>query len=315
MEAPPLERRLAAILVADVEGYSRLMHGDEETTMATLSARRSLVDELIARHRGRIANTAGDSVLAEFASVLDAVRSAIEIQEALQRANEGEPEGRRMRFRIGVNVGDVMVKEGDIFGDGVNIAARLEGLVKGGEICVSRGVRDHLRHRGGMVFEDLGEQLVKNITHPIRAFRLRIGEDTSEQEVLTPEETAEAPEFPSAPATISELSADNEVALELALWDSVKNGSPAELESYLEQYPEGSFASLARTRIDAAALSPPSPATPTPEEIAAEALDLAFWNSVKDSNRREELQAYLEQHPNGHFAGLARARLSSPGIT
>jgi class 3 adenylate cyclase len=315
MEAPPLERRLAAILVADVEGYSRLMHGDEETTMATLSARRSLVDELIARHRGRIANTAGDSVLAEFASVLDAVRSAIEIQEALQRANEGEPEGRRMRFRIGVNVGDVMVKEGDIFGDGVNIAARLEGLVKGGEICVSRGVRDHLRHRGGMVFEDLGEQLVKNITHPIRAFRLRIGEDTSEQEVLTPEETAEAPEFPSAPATISELSADNEVALELALWDSVKNGSPAELESYLEQYPEGSFASLARTRIDAAALSPPSPATPTPEEIAAEALDLAFWNSVKDSNRREELQAYLEQHPNGHFAGLARARLSSPEIT
>jgi adenylate cyclase len=315
MEAPPLERRLAAILVADVEGYSRLMHGDEETTMATLSARRSLVDELIARHRGRIANTAGDSVLAEFASVLDAVRSAIEIQAALQRANEGEPEGRRMRFRIGVNVGDVMVKEGDIFGDGVNIAARLEGLVKGGEICVSRGVRDHLRHRGGMVFEDLGEQLVKNITHPIRAFRLRIGEDTSEQEVLTPEETAEAPEFPSAPATISELSADNEVALELALWDSVKNGSPAELESYLEQYPEGSFASLARTRIDAAALSPPSPATPTPEEIAAEALDLAFWNSVKDSNRREELQAYLEQHPNGHFAGLARARLSSPEIT
>jgi class 3 adenylate cyclase len=315
MEAPPLERRLAAILVADVEGYSRLMHGDEETTMATLSARRSLVDELIARHRGRIANTAGDSVLAEFASVLDAVRSAIEIQAALQRANEGEPEGRRMRFRIGVNVGDVMVKEGDIFGDGVNIAARLEGLVKGGEICVSRGVRDHLRHRGGMVFEDLGEQLVKNIIHPIRAFRLRIGEDTSEQEVLTPEETAEAPEFPSAPATISELSADNEVALELALWDSVKNGSPAELESYLEQYPEGSFASLARTRIDAAALSPPSPATPTPEEIAAEALDLAFWNSVKDSNRREELQAYLEQHPNGHFAGLARARLSSPEIT
>jgi adenylate cyclase len=267
------------------------------------------------RHRGRIANTAGDSVLAEFASVLDAVRSAIEIQAALQRANEGEPEGRRMRFRIGVNVGDVMVKEGDIFGDGVNIAARLEGLVKGGEICVSRGVRDHLRHRGGMVFEDLGEQLVKNITHPIRAFRLRIGEDTSEQEVLTPEETAEAPEFPSAPATISELSADNEVALELALWDSVKNGSPAELESYLEQYPEGSFASLARTRIDAAGLSPPSPATPTPEEIAAEALDLAFWNSVKDSNRREELQAYLEQHPNGHFAGLARARLSSPEIT
>jgi class 3 adenylate cyclase len=211
MEAPELERRLAAILAADVEGYSRLMHDDEEATMATLSARRALVDELIARHRGRIANTAGDSVLAEFVSVLDAVRCAIEIQATLQRANEGELEGRQMRFRIGVNVGDVMVKDDDIFGDGVNVAARLEGLVKGGEICVSRGVHDHLRHRGGMVFEDLGEQLVKNIAHPIRAFRLRIGEDTSTQAAPVPEETAEAIELPSAPVTISELSADNEV--------------------------------------------------------------------------------------------------------
>src|SRR5262245_11156754 len=104
MEAPPLERRLAAILAADVEGYRRLMRGDEEATMATLSARRAVVDELIARHRGRIANTAGDSVLAEFASVLDAVRCAIEIQAALQRANESELEGQHVRFRIGVNV-------------------------------------------------------------------------------------------------------------------------------------------------------------------------------------------------------------------
>jgi adenylate cyclase len=222
MEVPPLERRLAAILAADVEGYSRLMHGDEEATTATLSARRAVVDELIAQHRGRIANTAGDSVLAEFASVLDAVRCAIEIQAALQSADEGEPEERRMRFRIGVNVGDVMVKDDDIFGDGVNVAARLEGLVKGGEICVSRGVHDHVRHRGGMAFEDLSKQLVKNIPHPIRAFRLRIGEAASQQEMPIPE----APEPPSAPATISELSADNEVALELALWDSVKDSSP-----------------------------------------------------------------------------------------
>jgi adenylate cyclase len=309
MEAPELERRLAAILAADVEGYSRLMHGDEETTMATLSARRAVVDELIARHRGRIANTAGDSVLAEFASVLDAVCCAIEIQAALQRADEGEPEARRMRFRIGINVGDVMVKDDDIFGDGVNVAARLEGLVRGGEICVSRGVRDHLRHRGGMVFEDLGEKLVKNIAHPIGAFRLRIGEDTSAQELSVLEEADESSD--PSPMTTSDLSSDNEVALELALWDSVKDGDRAELESYLEQYPEGTFASLARTRIDAAALSP---ALPTPEEVAVDELDLAFWNSVKDSDRREELQAYLEQHPNGHFAGLARARLSSPKV-
>ena len=211
MEAPPLERRLVAILAADVEGYSRLMHGDEEATMVTLSARRAVVDDLIAQHRGRIANTAGDSVLAEFASVLDAVRCAIEVQAALQSANEGEAEGRRMRFRIGVNVGDVMVKDDDIFGDGVNVAARLEGLVKGGEICVSRGVRDHLRHRGEMIFEDLGEQLVKNIAHPIRAFRLRFGEAASQHEISGAEEAA----VRSAPAEISERSPDNEVALEL----------------------------------------------------------------------------------------------------
>jgi adenylate cyclase len=240
--------RLAAILAADVEGYSRLMHGDEEATMATLSARRALVDELIGRHRGRIANTAGDSVLAEFASVLDAVYCAVEIQEALARANDGEPDGQRMLFRIGVNVGDVMFKEGDIFGDGVNVAARLEGLVKGGEICVSRGVHDHLRHRG-MAFDDLGEQLVKNIAHPIRAFRLRIGGDRSEQEVPTPGELAESPDSPSLPSAISEFSADNEVALELALWGSVKDGSqigPKLLTSIavLDGVPEGKVESL-----------------------------------------------------------------------
>ena len=113
---------------------------------------------------------------------------------------------------------------------------------------------------------------------------------------------------------ISELSADNEVALELALWDSVKDGSPAELETYLERYPEGTFASLARTRLEAAVLPSAGGQASTPADVAVDAFDLAFWNSVKDSNRREEVQAYLEQHPNGHFAGLARARLSSPEV-
>lgn len=314
MEAPELERHLVAILAADVEGYSRLMHADEEATMSALSSRRAVVDNLIGEHRGRIANTAGDSVLAEFVSVLDAVSCAVEIQKAMAQADDVDP-NRPMRLRIGINVGDVMLKDGDIFGDGVNVAARLEGLVKGGEICVSRGVRDHLRHRDGMVFEDLGEQLVKNIAHPVRAFRLRIGESTGESEASSLADIVEPSEAPSAPPAIAELSEDHEVALELALWDSVKDGSPAELESYLEQYPEGTFAPLARTRLDAAALAPEGAEAPTPEEAAAAALDLAFWNSVKDSSRREELQAYLDQHPDGHFAGLARARLSSPDVT
>ena len=143
-----------------------------------------------------------------------------------------------MRLRIGINLGDVMVKDGDIFGDGVNVAARIEGLVKGGEICVSRGVRDHLRHRGGMVFEDLGEQLVKNIAHPIRAFRLRLGQDTSTPEAPIPGDADESPEIAPAPAALSELSADNEVALELALWDSVKDGSPGELDPTWRSIPK-----------------------------------------------------------------------------
>jgi class 3 adenylate cyclase len=257
MEAPELERRLVAILAADVEGYSRLMHDDEEATMSALSSRRLVIDNLISQYRGRIANTAGDSVLAEFVSVLDAVSCAVEIQNAMAEGNDAAPD-RPMQLRIGINAGDIMVKEGDIFGDGVNVAARLEGLVKGGEICVSRGIRDHLGHRGGLAFEDLGEQLVKNIAHPIRAFRLRIAE---QQEGPSLEDAPEPSELPLAPAATAELSADNAVALELALWDSVKEGSPAELESYLEKYPEGTFATLARTRIDTAEHSSAGPAS------------------------------------------------------
>jgi adenylate cyclase len=300
MEAPELERRLAAIVAADVEGYSRLMHGDEEATMSTLSARRAVIDDLIAAHRGRIANTAGDSVLAEFASVLDAVSCAVEIQKAMSQANETTAT-HPMRFRIGINVGDVMVKDGDIFGDGVNVAARLEALAEGGGICVSRGVHDHLQNRAKFVFADLGEQLVKNIAHPVRAYRLHIGDGT--QELVT-----EAP----LPAD-AEHSDDNEVALELALWESVKDGGATELDSYLEHYPEGTFASLAHTRQSAVEDEQTSSAQPTTQgelEATPDALDLAFWDAIKDSQVLEEFAAYLEQHPDGHFSALARARLS-----
>jgi class 3 adenylate cyclase len=291
METPDLERRLAAIVAADVEGYSRLMHHDEEATMALLSARRATIDNLILGHRGRIANTAGDSVLAEFGSVLDAVSCAVAVQQAMDMADAAEPQ-LTMRFRIGINVGDVMVKDGDIFGDGVNVAARLESLAEGGGICVSRGVRDHLRNRANFVFEDLGEQLVKNIAHPVRAFRLRFGETqgAAVSEVDTPVLAAE------------EHGGADEVALELALWDSVKDGGPEELASYLEHYPDGTFASLARTRQAA-----PTEADHA-EERAAD-LDAAFWEAIKDTQTDEELAAYLEQHPEGHFASLARARI------
>lgn len=303
MEAPELERRLAAIFAADVEGYSRLMHRDEEATMAALSVRRATVDRLIALHRGRIANTAGDSVLAEFASVLDAVSCAVEVQNAMEEANAaaGEPP---MRFRIGINVGDVMVKDGDIFGDGVNVAARLEALAEGGGICVSRGVRDHLRHRTSLVFEDLGEQLIKNIAHPVRAYRLRVEERSD----LAPSEAKAAGD--------AGVSAESAVALELALWDSVKDGSSDELASYLEHYPDGTFASLARTRQnsaeDAPAAEPHAAASSSKAEVTPQALDLAFWEAIKDSDQPADFAAYLERHSEGHFAALARARLARP---
>ena len=172
MEAPPLQRKLAAILAADVEGYSRLMHLDEEQTLAMLSSHRAIVDSLIERANGQIFGTAGDSVLAEFPSVVQAFNCAIAIQLAIAQANVDVPEESRMSFRIGINVGDVMVKSGDIFGDGVNIAARLEGLADIGGICVTRGVRDHMRDRVEAKFEDMGEHSVKNIARPVSVFRV-----------------------------------------------------------------------------------------------------------------------------------------------
>ena len=167
------KRRLAAIFAADVEGYSRLMGADEVATLDALTARREILDGLIATHGGRIANTAGDSVLAEFGSAVDAVRCAMEAQGALGKANSGLPENRQINFRIGVHVGDVMVRAGDLFGDGVNIAARLQTLAKAGGLCVSGVTYDQVRKILPLSFTDLGSQTVKNIEEPIRAYEVR----------------------------------------------------------------------------------------------------------------------------------------------
>jgi adenylate cyclase len=173
--AEPIEtkRRLAAIFAADVEGYSRLMGADEVSTLEALTARREILDGLIATHGGRIANTAGDSVLAEFGSAVDAVRCAMEAQGALATANSGLPEDRQINFRIGVHVGDVMVRAGDLFGDGVNIAARLQTLAKAGGLCVSGVTYDQVRKILPLEFTDLGAQTVKNIEEPIRAYTVK----------------------------------------------------------------------------------------------------------------------------------------------
>jgi adenylate cyclase len=159
-----VERRLAAILCADVVEYSRLMGADEEKTLAVLkSHRRELIDPLIDQHRGRIFKTTGDGMLIEFASVVDAVRCAVVVQKGMEDRNTNVPERERISFRIGINVGDVMVDEGDMFGDGVNVAARLEALAAPGEICVSYSVREQVGEKLPIRFTDLGEHGVKNI--------------------------------------------------------------------------------------------------------------------------------------------------------
>jgi adenylate cyclase len=167
-------RRLAAILAADVEGYSRLMGADEEGTHKRLQAhRRQLVEPKIGEYSGRVVKNTGDGMLAEFSSVVDAVRCAAELQRAMIDREAAMPEDRRIRFRIGINLGDVIVEDDDIFGDGVNVAARLEALAEPGGICISRMVRDQIRDKLPYVFEDLGEQSVKNIARPVRVYALR----------------------------------------------------------------------------------------------------------------------------------------------
>jgi TolB-like protein/class 3 adenylate cyclase len=166
-------RRLAAILAADVAGYSRLMEADEEGTLERLKAlRRELLDPKIAEHKGRIVKTTGDGLLVEFASVVDALRCAAELQAAMAETNAALPPHRRVEFRIGIHQGDIVVDDGDIFGDGVNVAARLEGLAEPGGICVSARVQEDAAGKLDLVFEDIGDQALKNILRPVRVYRV-----------------------------------------------------------------------------------------------------------------------------------------------
>jgi TolB-like protein/class 3 adenylate cyclase/Tfp pilus assembly protein PilF len=175
MSGGRVERRLAAILAVDVAGYSRLMREDEEGTLAALRAlRRELGDPKITEHRGRIVKTTGDGLLAEFASVVDAVRCAVDVQREMAARNVSVPAERRIEFRIGINLGDIIIEEGDIFGDGVNIAARLEALAEPGGICLSAAAHEQVRDKLDFSFEDMGDQQVKNIARPVRTHRIVI---------------------------------------------------------------------------------------------------------------------------------------------
>jgi len=174
-----MERKLTAILSADVKGYSRLMGEDEEGTLRTLTAYREEMATLIRQHRGRVVDSPGDNLLAEFASVVDAVQGAVVIQATLRAENASLPPERRMEFRVGINVGDVIVEGERLYGDGVNMAARLESLAEPGGICISGTVHDHIKNKLPLQYEDLGEQAVKNIAEPVRVWRIRLEESES----------------------------------------------------------------------------------------------------------------------------------------
>src|ERR1700720_4223194 len=191
MSERKVERRLAAILAADVVGYSRLVGEDEEGTLERLKVlRRTVADPKIKEHRGRVVRTMGDGLLVEFASVVDAVRCAVEVQREMALCNADLPSDRRIEFRIGINLGDIIKDGREIYGDGVNVAARLEALATPGGICVSRVVRDQVRDKLGFAFDDRGEQQVKNIVRPVRVFDVNMAGETM---ILTPDSAARAP--------------------------------------------------------------------------------------------------------------------------
>jgi class 3 adenylate cyclase len=171
-DEPPMQRRLATILSADVAGYSRLIGDNEEETVKALRGHRAVFDSLLKQHHGRVFNTAGDAILAEFPSAVEAVRCATEIQSALQTRNEHLPPEQKMLFRMGINLGDVVVQEGDLLGDGVNVAARIQTLAEPGGICISGSVYDQIQNKLSLRFKALGGQKLKNIGQPVRTFTI-----------------------------------------------------------------------------------------------------------------------------------------------
>lgn len=224
-----ITRKLTTILVADVEGYTRLMGADEEATLDTLGAHREVFDHLIARHDGRVFNTGGDSVLAEFNSTVEAVRCAISIQEEISSRNAALTDDRRLNFRIGINLGDVMVRDSDLFGVGVNLAARLEGLAPAGGVCISGSVYEQIKGKLSLGFEYMGEQTVKNITEPISAYRLLPGQASVSTATTTISKPRGARRWRMAAIATAVIAAIGAAGL-WAWWPRLSGVEPASLE-------------------------------------------------------------------------------------
>jgi class 3 adenylate cyclase len=268
MSEQQIKRKLSAILSADVVGYSRLMGEDEEGTMRRLAELRGITDSVIELHDGRVFNTAGDAVLAEFSSPVEAVRAAIEIQNAVQTRNKDIPADKQMLFRIGVNLGDVMIKDGDLLGDGVNVAARLQSIAPSGGICISGSVHDQIEGKLDLSFAPMGEQNLKNISRAVRAFELTPGKPAGARPKPKPV-AAKSSRGWIAPLVIALLlvaggagawfgglipgGAQDQERERLA-WEAVKDSTNANaVQGFLAEFPNGVHAGVARGKLSALA--------------------------------------------------------------
>jgi class 3 adenylate cyclase len=286
-----MERRLAAVLAADVAGYSLLMGRDEEGTLTQLKAfRKTLVDPMIAAHRGRIVKTTGDGMLVEFASAVDAARCAVDVQRGVAAENVDVPQQARIEFRIGIHVGDIIFDDNDIFGDGVNIAARLEGIAEPGGICISDDAQRQIRGKLDSPFEDMGPQNLKNISEPMRAWRL--GVDAKSAEYLSVDRSAgiaqplALPDKPSiAVLPFQNMSSDPEQ-------DYFADGMVEDIITALSRQNDGACGSRLRRGLDQGACPPARSMGKHPSETKSQRPDLLQPVSV---SRTEPDRTVLQQ--------------------
>ena len=310
-------RKLTAVLAADVAGYSRMMRADQHGTIDKLALRREILDDAVARHQGRIVNTAGDSVLAEFGSVVDALHCALEIQTSVAQENQRLPRERHMSFRIGVHTGEVFVRGRDLLGDGVNVAARLQSLAPPGGIYTSAVVREQVRGILSLQFQNKGQQRLKNIDQPVRVFAV----------------SSAAPGRPVRPdrggrgLTAARIAALLALCVVAVMAGSVWRAHPSWLEAWLSDSgrTEGqpvAAASIPTPRSARAAPAPPANAakpasvqpattTTTGTASASDTIELALWQSALTDGSQAAFEDYLRQYPAGHFAEPARAKIEA----
>ena len=304
LEQPAITRKLAAIVAADVVGYSRMMGIDEVGTLNALKAvRREVVDPVIAAHRGRIFKTNGDGLLVEFASAVDAVACAVAVQRAMFHRNSRIAPDRQIVFRMGINVGDVILDGDDVFGDGVNVAARLETLCEPGGVCISRSANDQVRDKLAIAFADLGEQTVKNIARAIGVFGLAASDiaamplvnvDEANSQVLPSHVLPPPPPAPRRWPAVAAMGALLAAGAGVAWW----------LPRPVPPLPPAPSVTIVAAPPSVPKI--PEPAVPSASSFASDEL---FWNSIQARNNPAELRTYLDRFPTGVFRDLAQARL------